>query len=389
VEPLTLKLLLGGDLMLGRGIDQQMPQHCDPTLHEAVVRDARHYTQLAEQIHGPTAAPFQPATPWGQSLAWMEQFNPELRLVNLETAITTSSKPWPGKGVHFRMHPANITALQAARLDGCSLANNHSLDWGFNGLADTLRCLRPAGIQAAGAGLSPHQAQRPACWQLGDGRELLLFAWAFTSSGVPPAWAALPCRPGVALLSGINNGSVKWLCRCINRQRRPGDRVVVALHWGANWVPVVPEQHRWLARQLIELAGVDVVFGHSSHHPLPLEIHQGRLILYGCGDLINDYEGLPPRDPWRSDLVCLYGVELERRSGALAALELQPFQLRGFQLQEASAADRQLLEHQLGLEAAPAGWRCRSEGHGWRLERQRSSAAALAPQPHATPLSHP
>ena len=151
MEPLTLKLLLGGDLMLGRGIDQQMPQHCDPTLHEAVVRDARRYAQLAEQIHGPMAAPFQPATPWGQSLAWMEQFNPELRLVNLETAITTSSKPWPGKGVHFRMHPANITALQAARLDGCSLANNHSLDWGCNGLSDTLRCLHQAGIQAAPA----------------------------------------------------------------------------------------------------------------------------------------------------------------------------------------------------------------------------------------------
>jgi poly-gamma-glutamate synthesis protein (capsule biosynthesis protein) len=182
---------------------------------------------------------------------------------------------------------------------------------------------------------------------------------------------------------------VKWLCRCINRQRRPGDRVVVSLHWGANWVPVVPEQHRWLARQLIELAGVDVVFGHSSHHTLPLEIHQGRLILYGCGDLINDYEGLPPHGPWRSDLVCLYGVELERRSGGLAALELQPFQLRGFRLQEASAADRQLLEHQLGLEATPAGWRCRPHGNGWRLEPQRSSSAALPAQPRADLLSHP
>ena len=389
VEPLTLRLLLGGDLMLGRGIDQQMPEHCDPTLHEALVRDARDYARLAERLHGPMPTPFQPCTPWGQSLAWMEQFSPELRLVNLETAITTSPRPWPGKGVHFRMHPANITALQAARLDGCSLANNHSLDWGFNGLAETLRCLRQAGIQSAGAGHSPHQAQRPARWQLGDGRALLLFAWAFTSSGVPPVWAALPGRPGMALLGGINNGSVKWLCRCIHRQRRPGERGVVSLHWGGNWVPVVPEQHRWLARQLIELAGVDVVFGHSSHHPLPLEIHQGRLILYGCGDLINDYEGLPPHGPWRSDLVCLYGLEMERRSGALTALAIQPFQLRGFQLQEASVADRQLLEQQLGLEASPAGWRCRSEGNGWRLEPACSSAAALASQPITGLTNHP
>jgi hypothetical protein len=101
------------------------------------------------------------------------------------------------------------------------------------------------------------------------------------------------------------------------------------------------------------------------------------------------HEGLPPHGPWRSDLVCLYGVELERRSGSLVGLELQPFQLRGFQLQEASTADRQLIEHQLGLEAAPAGWRCRNEGHGWRLEPQRSSSAALVTQPHTSPLSHP
>ena len=375
--------------MLGRGIDQRMPQHCDPTLHEALVRDARHYGQLAERRHGPITAPFGPATPWGESLTWMDRFNPELRLVNLETAITNSDRPWPGKGVHFRLHPANITALQAARLDGCSLANNHSLDWGSNGLAETLRSLRLAGIQTAGAGLNPHQAQRPARWLLADGRQVLLFAWAFTSSGVPPAWAAQPGHPGIALLSGINNGSVKWLCRCINRQRRPGDRVVVSLHWGANWVPVIPEQHRWLARRLIELAGVDVVFGHSSHHPLPLEVYEGKLILYGCGDLINDYEGLPAHSPWRSDLVCLYGVELDRASGTLAALELQPFQLRGFQLQEASAADRQLLEHQLGFEATPGGWRYRHEGHGWRLEPQRSEPAALVGQRHTGRQEHP
>ena len=389
MEAPTLKLLLGGDLMLGRGIDQLMPHPSEPLLYEAVVHDARHYVRLAEQRHGPIAAPFKPEQPWGDSLRWIEQFNPKLRLVNLETAITSSDRPWPGKGVHYRLHPANIAALQAARIDGCSLANNHSLDWGFNGLAETLQVLHQAGIQTVGAGLSPHQAQRPARWHLGDGRALLLFAWAFTSSGAPPAWAARPGQPGLALLSGINSATVKWLCRCINRQRQPGDHVVVSLHWGGNWVPVIPEQHRWLARRLIELAGVDVVFGHSSHHPLPLEIYRGRLILYGCGDLINDYEGLPAHGPWRSDLVCLYGVELQPGGGALAALELQPFQLRGFQLREASSSDRQLLERQLGLEASPAGWHCESQGNGWRLEPSRRDCAAIVAQCHAGKAGHP
>lgn len=384
-----MKLLLGGDLMLGRGIDQLMPRHCEAALHESAVRDARHYVQLAEQHHGPIPTPFGPATAWGDSLAWMQRFQPELRLVNLETAITTSDQPWPGKTVHFRLHPANTACLQAARIDGCSLANNHSLDWGFNGLAETLHVLRLAGIQSAGAGHTPHQAQRPASWALPQGGRLLLFAWACTSSGVPPAWGASPCHPGVALLSRIDSATVRWLVRCIQRRRRTGDIVVVSLHWGANWVPVIPEQHRWLARQLIELAGVDVVFGHSAHHPLPMEIHHGRLILYGCGDLINDYEGLPAHAPWRSDLVCLYGVELERSSGALCALELQPFVLRGFQLRQATAADRQLLEHQLGLETAAEGWQWSPNGSGWRLEREdRKAAANQKPHP-AGQLRHP
>ncbi|MFM2173732.1 MAG: hypothetical protein RLZZ54_1659 [Cyanobacteriota bacterium] len=365
--PAALKLLLGGDLMLGRGIDQLMPQHCDPALHETVARDARHYVALAEQRIGPIATPFSPERVWGDSLSWIQRFDPELRVVNLETAITSGGQPWPGKGVHFRMHPANIASLRAAGIDACSLANNHCLDWGFNGLADTLRALHQAGIASCGAGLNPHQAKQPARLALADGRQLLLFAWAFTSSGVPPAWAAQPNHPGVALLSTINSGTVKWLCRCINRQRQVGDRVVVSLHWGANWVPVVPEQHRWLARQLIELAGVDVVYGHSSHHALPLEIHQGRLILYGCGDLINDYEGLPPHPPWRCDLICLYGLELQRQSGQLLSLRLQPFQLRGFQLREPSAADRQLLERQMGLDLCPSGWRCQRQDGGWCL----------------------
>ena len=376
-----LRLLLGGDLMLGRGIDQVMPQHCDPGLHEPVVRDARHYVQLAERRNGPIPTPLAPTAPWGDALGWMAAFSPHLRIVNLETAITTWDQPWPHKAVHYRMHPANTACLRAAGIDACCLANNHVLDWGFNGLADTLRNLRLAGVTAVGAGLTAHQAQAPARLALPGGGELLLFAWALPSSGVPADWAATPDRPGVALLSGIDLGTVKWLMRCICRQRRPSDRVMVSLHWGANWVPAIPEQHRWLAQQLIDLAGVDVVYGHSSHHALPLELHSDRLILYGCGDLINDYEGLPAQAPWRSDLVCLYGLELDGDSGALRRLVLHPFQLKRFQLGPIGAGDRLLLGHQIGLESAPPGWRCRADDALWRLERTIGPEASAQPAP--------
>jgi len=375
--------------MLGRGIDQLMPQHCDPGLREPVERRASHYVQLAEHRCGPIPRPFNAATPWGEALSWMQGFAPQHRIVNLETAITTAALAWAGKAVHFRMHPANVATLQAAAIDACSLANNHTLDWGFNGLSDTLHHLRQAGIATAGAGHNWHQAQAPAVLPLADGGRLLLFAWAFTSSGAPLAWAPQHHLPGMALLSGIDSGTVKWLARCIHRQRLPGDRVVVSLHWGANWVPVIPEQHRWLARQLIDSAAVDVVFGHSSHHPLPLELYRGKLILYGCGDLLNDYEGLPPHAPWRSDLVCLYGLELDPHSGQLLSLELQPFAIRGFQLGPIASADHHLLERQMALESLPSQWRCRSHGAGWRLQPRGGTSAANPPRGAVQPRQGP
>ena len=102
----------------------------------------------------------------------------------------------------------------------------------------------------------------------------------------------------------------------------------------------------------------------------------GRLILYGCGDLINDYEGLPPHAPWRSDLVCLYAVDLDAVSGALQGLTIHPFQLRGFRLRSALESDRALLWRQMGLEVMPAGWSGREHDRTWRLAPLCSAAAA-------------
>ena len=120
-----------------------------------------------------------------------------------------------------------------------------------------------------------------------------------------------------------------------------------------------------------------MVYGHSSHHPLPLEIHAGKLILYGCGDLINDSEGLPPHGPWRSDLVCCHLLELDPATGALLALTLHPFQLHRFRLRRPSADDRGMLWRQMGLELAPAGWQGRDDGAAWRLEPLCRTGAAF------------
>lgn len=338
----ALRLLLAGDVMTGRGIDQVLPHPVDPRLHEHWVRDAREYVRLAERMHGRIPAPVPPDYVWGDALAAMDRLAPALRIVNLETAVTAGGLPWPGKGIHYRMHPANVDCLRAARLSACTLANNHVLDWGQPALDETLATLAAAGIRHAGAGRDRCAAWAPAVLPLADGRRLLLFSCATLSSGVPRAWAARARRPGVALLPCLFARATQALAQAIAAHRQAGDRVVVSIHWGDNWGLAVPAAHQAFARRLIALGAADVVHGHSSHHPLPIEVWRGKAILYGCGDLLNDYEGIGRHGSLRCDLGCLYVLTLDD-VGTLRRLEIAPLQLRRFRLEAADAGARSWL----------------------------------------------
>ncbi|MBU1394726.1 MAG: CapA family protein, partial [Gammaproteobacteria bacterium] len=142
-----MTLFLCGDVMTGRGIDQVLPHPGDPVLHEGYVTSAPDYVALAERVNGPIPRPAEFAYVWGDALAEWARIAPDLRIVNLETAVTTRDDWQRGKGIHYRMHPANVPCLTAAGIDCCVLANNHVLDWGYAGLAETLETLRRAGLQ--------------------------------------------------------------------------------------------------------------------------------------------------------------------------------------------------------------------------------------------------
>lgn len=372
MEP-GLRLLLAGDVMGGRGIDQILPQPLPPQLYEPWVGDAREYVRLAELASGPIERPASLDYPWGEALAELARLAPQRRIVNLETALTSASRPWPGKGIHYRMNPAHVGLLTAARIDACALANNHVLDWGVDGLLQTLDTLRAAGIASAGAGATLAQAQAPAVLPLDDqagSARLLLFAWATPSSGVMRGWEATDKRAGVAVLARLDEADAQTVATAVQAHRRAGDRVVVSLHWGDNWVDDVPAEHRRFAHRLIGLGLADLVHGHSSHHALPAEVHAGKLVLYGCGDLINDYEGIATvHGRLRSDMGCLYAATLSRADGRLQALEMVPLQLRRFRLGRPEPAALQQLLQSLNQAARPLGTRldaAAADGR-WRL----------------------
>jgi poly-gamma-glutamate synthesis protein (capsule biosynthesis protein) len=359
----SLTLFLCGDVMTGRGIDQILPQPSNPRIHEPYVDDARAYVQMAEAAHGPVPRPVPFDYIWGDALAVLARTPPDARIINLETSVTRSDEHWPGKGIHYRMHPDNVACLTAARIDVCALANNHVLDFGPAGLRETLDTLGQAGVATAGAGESLLEARTPAVVPVPGAGRVVVFAAGHESSGILPGWAATGDRPGLDVLPDLSEGTADDLLERVRGARRAGDVVVASIHWGGNWgYEVTPAQQRF-ARRLLD-GGVDLVHGHSSHHPRPVEIHRGKLILYGCGDFLDDYEGIPGYEEFRDDLTLMYFATVEPETGRLAALRLVPMQIRNLRVNRASAADAGWLARTLDRVSRPFGARVEASGEG-------------------------
>ncbi len=349
--PITL--FLCGDVMTGRGIDQALPNPGYPRICEPYLTSARDYVALAEQRYGPLPLPLGFSDIWGDALAERTLAAPDLRIVNLETAVTRS-EDCGDKGISYRMSPENLPCLTAAGIDCCVLANNHVLDWGRAGLIETLESLDRSGIARAGAGRDGLEAGTPAILPVRGKGRVLVFAFGHGSSGIPPDWAAAEGRPGVNLLPDLSDASLETVATSVTAHKRPGDLVVVSIHWGPNWGYGIPAAQRAFAQGLVE-AGVHVVHGHSSHHVKGIEVYRQRPIFYGCGDFFDDYEGISGYEDYRDDLVLMYFVELAMETGALLSCRMTPLQIRRFRLNRPSEQDARWLCGLLAREGASLG----------------------------------
>lgn len=356
-------VFLTGDVMTGRAIDQILPHPGDPALRESVVSDARTYIRLAEQVNGGIPVPVDFAWPWGEALHVLDDFAPEVRVLNLETSITSGGEFAPRKAVHYRMHPDNIGCLTAIRPDVCALANNHILDFGYQGLAGTLSALAGSGIACAGAGLDVEQAQRPAVVTLPDGGRVVIGSCGMGSSGIPHKWAATGRRPGVALIPDLSDSSAADVARRIHAERRQGDVAIVSVHWGSNWGYDVESGQIRFAHMLVD-EGIDVVHGHSSHHPRPIEVYRGKLIMYGCGDTIDDYEGIGSYESFRHELRLLYFASIERTTGNLKALRMVPMRMRRMRLEGVPDDDAEWLRATVEQMSRRFGTRVNAKADG-------------------------
>ena len=347
--------------MTGRGVDQVLPCPSNPDLYEPYVRSALEYVAMAERANGQIPRRVSFSYIWGDALEEFERVTPTVRIINLETSITTSVDHEP-KGINYRMHPANTPCLIAAKIDCCVLANNHVLDWGRAGLAETICALRKAGIQPVGAGRDLAEAWAPAAIELGGQSRVLVFAAGTADSGIERDWAANESTPGVVLLPDLSDKTVALIAEQVVSVKRPGDIAVLSIHWAENWGYDVPRRHQAFAHKLIDLAMIDVVHGHSSHHRKGIEIYKDKPILYGCGDFLDDYEGIAGYEDFRSHLVLAYFATVDSGTGKLLGFEMAPFEIKRFRLQQAAAEDAAWLRDVMNREGRPLGTQAYLDG---------------------------
>jgi poly-gamma-glutamate synthesis protein (capsule biosynthesis protein) len=218
-------------------------------------------------------------------------------------------------------------------------------------------------LRTAGAGANSQEAAAPAVIELAQAR-VLVFAFADSTSGVPRGWAASPSRIGVNFLDEISANSARRIAMQTAKHRLARDIVVVSVHWGGNWGFDIGKDQRDFAHRLVDEGGADIVYGHSSHHVKGIEVRGGKLILYGCGDFLNDYEGISGHGDYRPDLSLMYFPEVDPATGNLCALQAVPMRIRRFRLERARGEDASWLCRTLDREGRALGTHVTADDDG-------------------------
>ena len=250
----------------------------------------------------------QPDHPFAEVVRYLDDAG--TLIANLEMPLTTRGVPMP-KWSNLRSDPAVISDVLSFGIDAVSLANNHMLDYGPEGLYDTLAACDDAGLPRCGAGRNLDDALEPVMLDVG-GSKVAVLGIATTLPVGSEAW---PDRPGIApvrvtqsfeidanllaeqpgmppeVRTTANPDDQRIVCERISALKGEGAFVVVMMHWGVpeHWLAPVTgllaDYQQPLGHALID-AGADVVCGHHSHTLHPIEIYQGRPIFYSLGNFL-------------------------------------------------------------------------------------------------------
>ncbi len=200
----------------------------------------------------------------------------DITFTNLECPLSTVGAHSPSNCV-FRAKPETVKVLTLLGVDIVSLANNHTLDAGREGLLQTLEHLDKAGVLYCGAARRQQAASQP----------VYLHA-----RGVRVAFVAFT---DLSFAHGSYSkvaGDMHNLCEAVSAARELSDIVVVSLHWGEEYRQTPTQRQRQVAHAAID-AGADLIVGHHPHTLEGIEIYKHRPILYSMGNFIFDQRDAP------------------------------------------------------------------------------------------------
>lgn len=257
---------------------------------------------------------------WGDTLQMMREA--DLSLINLECVISSKGKKWSTtwKPFHFRADPDAIEVLKTASVDYVSLANNHTLDYEVEALLEMFELLDKNKIAHSGAGRNLQDAMKPAVL---EAKEVRFGIVSLTDN--QPEWEAKVDSPGVNFIPiSLENDYDDRLFRCINNAKNRSDVVIVACHVGHHFRETPSSSYINFAHRIIDL-GADIYWGHSNHAVQGIEIYKKKVIMYDCGDFIDDYAV----DPYyRNDLSFLFLMNFVKDS--VQSIELVPTKISDF-----------------------------------------------------------
>jgi poly-gamma-glutamate capsule biosynthesis protein CapA/YwtB (metallophosphatase superfamily) len=326
-----MQIALTGDVMLGRLVDQHVIQN----------RSVR------------------PEDLWGDVLPIM--LAADCRLVNLECVISDQGEEWhpTTKAFHFRARSRALEFLQAAKIDGVTLANNHVLDYGPGALLECMTLLDEAGIARTGAGATLQESLGPASVELPPETVAVV---ALTDN--EPEWEATATKPGVNYVAYDERGLIEpyrsRMAHAFSCARQKAALVIVSAHVGLNWgAPSGTTQS--LAHDLLDM-GADLYWGHSNHTPQGIECYQGKAILYSTGDFVDDY--MIDQDE-RNDLSFLFMLETE--GGRIARIRLYPTCIEDLGVRLATEQETSFLKKTMSRKCAAFGVNIEFDNHVGRV----------------------
>lgn len=349
---------------------------------------------------------------------------PDVRILNFESAITRSIHnadipQW--KGIRYHTHIDNLLSMMRGHVDEShgqpdgakspvvvSFGNNHAMDYGRRAFEEeTLPALETARdtFQSVGVGQNWKAASKPAIVDLIEKNvEIQVFAFGASCSGVPEEWGAQDNLSGLVYIPGLYSRKAvdkaikisKEAVKMHSERERLGSKTlrVASVHMGPNWAyrgetEAESGYRRKFAHALIDECGFDVIYGHSSHHVRGMEVYHGKLIMYGTGDLINDYEGFEnPGEEKYNRLGGIYVADFDAKNGDFEELRVIPMFMNRLQLERCLPTSKLWKPNQGELKNSPTLTQdmCRFANEMSELDAGGRSAALLMKHVDSDPV---